>query len=134
MWTVYEIKNTDSGRCYIGLTSNLDNRLRNHFGKLKSGTHENEVIQKDFDAGNHFVSRTIVRSASREKAMKLERFHAKQQIKPYNINRGGATRKLVADKRLTISVFVKQSIVNKFGGIDGMRDHLYKLIGEDKRG
>ncbi len=135
MWSVYEIKNTDSGKCYIGLTSNLANRLRNHFGKLKSGTHDNEALQKDFDAGNHFVSSPIVRTASREKAMKLERLHLKrQEIKPYNINRGGATRKLAADKRQTILVFVKLSIVTKYGGIDGMRDHLYKLIGEDARG
>lgn len=37
MWTVYMLQSAVTGRLYIGVTNNLDRRLRQHNGALRGG-------------------------------------------------------------------------------------------------
>ena len=45
---VYAIRNTESGRQYIGSSKNIKDRIRTHIKELSSGCHANRALQKDF--------------------------------------------------------------------------------------
>jgi group I intron endonuclease len=46
---VYEIRNSESGRRYVGSTSDLERRERDHFRDLRAGNHINPIMQRSFD-------------------------------------------------------------------------------------
>lgn len=46
---VYSIKNTATGKEYIGMTGNLERRIRYHMSRLKNGKHFVEDMQSDFN-------------------------------------------------------------------------------------
>lgn len=45
---IYAIRNKSSGKIYIGQTQNIEKRLSAHFRELKTGTHHNFGLQKDY--------------------------------------------------------------------------------------
>lgn len=45
---VYRIFNKTNGRMYFGSTNNYIIRKKEHFGRLRKGTHHNKPLQKDF--------------------------------------------------------------------------------------
>ncbi|MSU03105.1 GIY-YIG nuclease family protein [Tissierella pigra] len=51
---VYALVNLENGKCYVGQTKNLRNRISQHFGKLKKGEHDSETMQDDYDNGHIF--------------------------------------------------------------------------------
>ena len=40
-------------------------------------------------------------------------------------NRG---RKPISDKKVQVSLYIRQSKIDKFGGIDGLKDALYEFV------
>lgn len=46
---VYSILNTVNSRRYIGSTENLYHRLKSHRSTLKTSSHRNRKLQKDYD-------------------------------------------------------------------------------------
>ena len=44
---IYCIKNTINGRCYVGQSSDLYRRRKQHFEALKHGEHRNKPMQMD---------------------------------------------------------------------------------------
>ena len=46
---IYQIKNEVNGKIYIGQTIRLEERKRRHFQKLKSNTHDNYLLQEDWN-------------------------------------------------------------------------------------
>lgn len=50
---VYSIRNTVSGKIYIGSAINLSRRFSEHFRMLKRGKHENDHLQKSWNKHGH---------------------------------------------------------------------------------
>lgn len=46
---IYALRNTITGRVYVGRTHNVDFRIQQHMSRLKSGTHQNKLMQMDYD-------------------------------------------------------------------------------------
>ena len=46
---VYGIQHNETGRIYIGSSQELEVRIRSHLYMLRSGTHHNALMQKDYD-------------------------------------------------------------------------------------
>lgn len=46
---IYKIKNLKSNKIYIGSSVKLKNRIRSHFYRLKTRTHNNHYLQKSYD-------------------------------------------------------------------------------------
>lgn len=46
---IYQIHNTQNGHAYIGSATNLFNRKKNHFDKLRAGKHSNKHMQSAFN-------------------------------------------------------------------------------------
>lgn len=42
---IYAIRNTVTGKCYVGSTTDFRRRKRTHFLKLKNGTHDNRLLR-----------------------------------------------------------------------------------------
>ena len=46
---VYAIKHNKTGRIYVGSSERASWRVKDHLNKLRRGSHENELMQQDFD-------------------------------------------------------------------------------------
>ena len=46
---IYMITNIVNGKCYIGSSINIKNRIREHKGKLKNNKHENSYLQASYN-------------------------------------------------------------------------------------
>lgn len=49
MFNVYMIKNLVNGLCYIGVTSDIKDRLSHHLSELRHNRHGNDLLQEDFN-------------------------------------------------------------------------------------
>jgi hypothetical protein len=58
--SIYMIRHNITGRMYIGLSSNVPNRIKQHFWKLRRGKHTVEDMQEDFDNYGDDFSVTIL--------------------------------------------------------------------------
>jgi group I intron endonuclease len=58
---IYVIENTQTGDLYVGSSSHLDKRRRNHFHELKHGTHHSSYLQRAYNKYGHdtFLFRII---------------------------------------------------------------------------
>jgi predicted GIY-YIG superfamily endonuclease len=56
---VYQILNTVNGKLYIGFSSDIQRRVRDHFGELRRGDHNTGDLQKDWNLGHRFVAGTL---------------------------------------------------------------------------
>lgn len=57
---VYALEEIDGTRCYIGSSSCLQSRKRNHFNELKYGTNHARRVQEIYDQGARFNFRVIL--------------------------------------------------------------------------
>ncbi len=57
---------------------------------------------------------------------------AKKAIKVHGGARKGAGRKPVEDPKVPVTIYVKESIINSLGGIEILREELYKQISKMK--
>lgn len=58
---VYVIINKTKNKCYIGQADDVQNRLSSHQSKLTKGNHEITEMQKDYNNGDVFVSKILVK-------------------------------------------------------------------------
>jgi len=63
---VYAIRNTISGRQYIGSSTNLRDRIRSHIRELSLGCHANHALQSDYSqmGADHFEATVLVRGTT----------------------------------------------------------------------
>ncbi len=57
---------------------------------------------------------------------------AKKASKVHGGARKGAGRKPVEDPKVPITIYVKESLINSLGGIDSLREELYKQVSNMK--
>ena len=66
---VYSITNRTNGKMYIGSSTKLIDRLKQHERNLIAGKHHVKEMQRDYDAGHHFqfdiLEIVVVKSAPR---------------------------------------------------------------------
>ncbi len=76
---VYMIRNTTTGRIYIGQTEDVDQRKSQHSTKLKQTCHENTDMQMDyiFYGLNSFIFEIVEYLKLREELLKREKFWIK---------------------------------------------------------
>lgn len=55
---VYKLTNTSSGRFYIGSSVDIRTRWRNHLSALVANRHQNQFLQRDFNAWTSAVRNT----------------------------------------------------------------------------
>lgn len=53
---IYALVNLENGKCYVGKTKNLNQRITQHLEKLKRGQHENKTMQEDYNKNSIFKS------------------------------------------------------------------------------
>lgn len=72
---IYKIECSENGYVYIGQTNNPDRREREHFGKLKSGSHPNRTLQADFNQyGKPAFSFDVIEALEIENKRQLEQY------------------------------------------------------------
>lgn len=49
---IYKITNLTNGKVYIGQSKNIYLRRKQHFVALRNGTHENQLMQHDWNVNN----------------------------------------------------------------------------------
>lgn len=90
----YKITNIENGSFYIGITTNIEERKKSHFGNLKNHIHPNYKMQKDYDLYGPTVFKFeiidcfmgSVKEAYQHEYDLIQKFEA---TKYYNILEGG---------------------------------------------
>lgn len=49
---IYKITNLTTGKVYVGQSQNVYFRRKQHFAALRAGTHENKLMQKEWNQNN----------------------------------------------------------------------------------
>ncbi len=102
---VYEITNAQTGRRYIGSSSSVRRRIRQHFTDAVLGRHQNALFQKDFagQRGKDFAARVLTLTdsssvrASEEEAWIQRALRAGKPL--YNLTSDGQGRRRSRDPR-----------------------------------
>lgn len=72
---IYAIRCNETGRIYIGLSTDIDGRLRNHLANLRTGKHPASLLQEDFDRyGEESLSLFVL-----EEGLTIEEARRKEQ-------------------------------------------------------
>ena len=89
---IYQIRNTENGKVYIGSTNNLHERKRSHFKSLQKNKHHNKHLQNVYNKYGRkiFVFEVLeeIFDASEEELLKIEQYYInilKATTKGYNI-------------------------------------------------
>lgn len=91
---VYAIRNTNSGRQYIGSSTNLKSRLRSHIRQLSFGCHANHALQSDFSKlGAEYFEAEVLASGITSSALASVEAERITQL----LNSGAALYNLTAD-------------------------------------
>ncbi len=116
---LYFIRNTRSGRLYLGQASDTEQRLRGHRHRLKNGTHANPILQNAWnkDGAASFTFRhmkTINDHKQRcaEEVSILASLRARGR-KLYNIGEGGEGQQHTPESRAKISAGHKGRTVSE---------------------
>ena len=102
---IYRIQHNETGRIYIGSSQDLESRIRSHIYMLRSGTHHNALLQKDFDEYGEdytvFEIETIDTAKERDREYYwMEKLHTDDPIIGYN----GKDPHFTRGKKLVIEV------------------------------
>lgn len=71
---IYQLRNTENGKRYIGQTKDLAHRKACHFHELKKGIHKSEAMQADYDQNNGSIVFEVVCECPEQELDELERF------------------------------------------------------------
>ena len=107
---IYMIENQVNGKTYIGQTSDLERRKKEHLNKLKNKTHHNLHLQNSFNkyGEDNFVFKTIKRNIPKSQLNSLEQRYIKvfKSSNPkfgYNLTNGGESNTPIQAVRNKIS-------------------------------
>jgi group I intron endonuclease len=94
MYTVYRIVNKVNGKCYVGQTSDLEQRISNHMYSLRRGIHSNYRLQADYNEYglSAFEVEALERGIPQIDSYVRERYwmrYFKSEIHGYNIIQSG---------------------------------------------
>lgn len=83
MACIYEIKNKQNGKLYIGSTNNFIRRKAEHISKLNAGTHENRHLQRAWKkyGKDEFVF-SILEEVEEDKCFEIEQQYL-DSVKPF---------------------------------------------------
>ena len=74
---VYVLKNTVTGKCYVGCTKTLKARIQGHKQQMRSGKHSVEQIIEDYKKyGEESFTCTVVGKYDKPKALQMEAFYS----------------------------------------------------------
>lgn len=105
---IYQIKNKQTGRIYIGSTNNFKKRKDQHFSELRKGRHVNRKLQTDFNTfGEDAFEFNIVEYTWRNRRLEREQFHI-NRVKDNMYNTGVA--KAVVSKTDNLFVAIRKQI------------------------
>lgn len=76
MYTIYKISCLKNNKVYIGQTTNIKTRKRDHYGKLKRCEHHNPYIQYDYNlyGSDMFIFEIIEECGFKEEALNRETY------------------------------------------------------------
>ncbi len=70
---MYEIKNTETNKRYIGVSINIPRRRKQHFSALNQGTHQNSKLQSEWDKyGRERFTFEVKELCKRSELLRLE--------------------------------------------------------------
>lgn len=82
---VYILRNTLTGRVYVGATKDASEREWSHFGKLGRGVHDCKELQRDFDEiGRECFEFLVVEECDVSMLLILEQKHSDLYLNKYN--------------------------------------------------
>lgn len=67
-WTVYLLLNTSNNKTYVGITNNIDKRIKQHNGILKGGA----KFTRAFKGDGEWILLTSINNLNKIRASKLE--------------------------------------------------------------
>lgn len=86
MQGIYLIVCNKNGKSYVGRSVDIEKRLKRHFRSLEKGTHENVLLQADYDKyGRKAFSTKVKQIASVQKCKEAEQRHIDSREHKYNI-------------------------------------------------
>lgn len=99
---IYQIKNTVNGKIYIGSSSNLTQRKKDHFRKLRHNRHSNAHLQNAFNkyGEDNFVFEVIEYVEDKNKLISREQYY----IDKHNVVQEGYNLRPKAENNLGMSV------------------------------
>ena len=86
-YVIYAIVNKITNKKYIGMTDNIDRRIKQHFTALRDSKHINSLMQNDFKDMNDFDIEILDKCWSKEDALDEESYYIKK-FKTENIEYG----------------------------------------------
>ena len=102
---IYQIKNSKTGKCYIGQTTDFKRRKREHLNELRKHKHANLYLQNAFDKyGEDSFEFTILEECEKEQANDreifwLNNFGGFESSNNYNLCQAGGAKGISEETR-----------------------------------
>ena len=102
---IYQIKNSKTGKCYIGQTTDFKRRKREHLNELRKHKHSNLYLQNAFDKyGEGSFEFTILEECEKEQANDreifwLNNFGGFESSNNYNLCQAGGAKGISEETR-----------------------------------
>lgn len=102
---IYQIKNSKTGKCYIGQTTDFKRRKREHLNELRKHKHSNLYLQNAFDKyGEDSFEFTILEECEKEQANNreifwLNNFGGFESSNNYNLCQAGGAKGISEETR-----------------------------------
>ena len=102
---IYQIKNSKTGKCYIGQTTDFKRRKREHLNELRKHKHSNLYLQNAFDKyGEDNFEFTILEECEKEQANDreifwLNNFSGFESSNNYNLCQAGGAKGISEETR-----------------------------------
>lgn len=105
---IYQIKNTENGKIYIGQTVDKTHRKASHFYELRNNTHKNKEMQKDYNNNpDAFVFEVVCECRETDLAdlelFFINKYKTSDQKHGYNIYFGNAVGGVPEETRAKMS-------------------------------
>ena len=142
---IYQIKNSETGKCYIGQTTDFKRRKREHLNELRKHKHSNLYLQNAFDKyGEDCFEFTILEECDKEQANEreifwLNNFGGFASYDNYNLCQAGGAKGISEETReklrsKTVSEETRRKMSEAKKGIKlNLTDEQRKRIGERNR-